>query len=345
MTNNSLLISLRTLTPIWTGGIGGEADRLHATGIIGSLRWWYEAIVRGLGGQVCDPIEHSCLYDKDLPNQGLCDACRVFGTTGWARRFRLIVSEETNLRPVTPWKPKIAASRPSYIDSHGIEKVPKGWFFNSPPLAGSASIKIIATDKQFQTGIVGGLIQFLADWASIGARPQMGFGVVELIHHQDTLELLHHLQSLTAGEIDKTLPSLQNMFFTSVSADTFPTKTFPKKETFNLKYDLRRLFATNNNLRHFIMGEAPQEGEPQGAKVMMSYPYNNDKIIRVWGWIPEEVTKFGVSREKVIQQIHTHLKSRYTVDYWREFNSERDTEGQYSEIKAFLKSLLERRKA
>ncbi len=77
MTNNSLLISLRTLTPIWTGGIGGEAHRLRATGIIGSLCWWYEAIVRGLGGQVCDPAEHSCLYDKDLPNQGLCDAWRV----------------------------------------------------------------------------------------------------------------------------------------------------------------------------------------------------------------------------------------------------------------------------
>ena len=76
-TNNSLLISLRTLTPIWTGGIGGEADRLHAPGIIGSLRWWYEAIVRGLGGQACYPAEHSCLYDKDLLNKGLCDACRV----------------------------------------------------------------------------------------------------------------------------------------------------------------------------------------------------------------------------------------------------------------------------
>lgn len=43
-------IKIKTLTPIWTGGFEpGKMDRIHETGIIGSLRWWYEAIVRGLG--------------------------------------------------------------------------------------------------------------------------------------------------------------------------------------------------------------------------------------------------------------------------------------------------------
>lgn len=40
-------IRLRTLTPLWTGGVDGTCDLLHVTGIMGSLRWWYEAIVRG----------------------------------------------------------------------------------------------------------------------------------------------------------------------------------------------------------------------------------------------------------------------------------------------------------
>jgi CRISPR type III-B/RAMP module RAMP protein Cmr1 len=40
-------IRLKTLTPLWTGGVeAGKVDRVHETGIIGSLRWWYEAIVR-----------------------------------------------------------------------------------------------------------------------------------------------------------------------------------------------------------------------------------------------------------------------------------------------------------
>ncbi|MGQ9833224.1 MAG: type III-B CRISPR module RAMP protein Cmr1, partial [Candidatus Villigracilaceae bacterium] len=37
-------IQLKTLTPLWTGGIDGTTDRLHETGLIGSLRWWYEAL-------------------------------------------------------------------------------------------------------------------------------------------------------------------------------------------------------------------------------------------------------------------------------------------------------------
>ena len=48
-------LKIKTLTPIWTGGVEGKCDRLHETGIIGSMRWWYEAIVRGLGGYACDP--------------------------------------------------------------------------------------------------------------------------------------------------------------------------------------------------------------------------------------------------------------------------------------------------
>ena len=45
-----LTIELKTLTPLWTGGVDKTCDRLHETGLIGSLRWWYEALVRGLGG-------------------------------------------------------------------------------------------------------------------------------------------------------------------------------------------------------------------------------------------------------------------------------------------------------
>lgn len=184
MTNNSLLISLRTLTPIWTGGIGGEADRLHATGIMGSLRWWYEAIVHGLGGQACDPTEHSCLYDKDLPNQGLCDVCRVFGTTGWARRFRLIVADETRLRPENPPILKVTASR-NYKDRSGKTITPT-WHLKSAARNGNTDVKLITTDQQFPIEIIAGLVQFLADWATIGAKPQMGFGIVEVSPYQDT---------------------------------------------------------------------------------------------------------------------------------------------------------------
>lgn len=105
-------IKIQTLTPLWTGGVqAGKVDRIHESGILGSLRWWYEAIVRGLGGQVCDPSQAECAFHEEnfdeekylkstapdkrqqLRDAGLCDVCQVFGATGWKRRFRLIILE------------------------------------------------------------------------------------------------------------------------------------------------------------------------------------------------------------------------------------------------------------
>lgn len=96
-------IKLKTLTPIWTGGVTtGRMDRIHETGLIGSLRWWYEATVRGLYGDVCDPTsdkpEDRCQFDAKTYEKtknvedglaGVCPVCRLFGCTGWKRRFEL----------------------------------------------------------------------------------------------------------------------------------------------------------------------------------------------------------------------------------------------------------------
>jgi len=84
-------IKLKTLTPLWTGGAAGKCDRIHTTGIMGSLRWWYEALVRGFGGYACDPGSGGCTYDSKKGQSSICLACQLFGCTGYARRFRLVV--------------------------------------------------------------------------------------------------------------------------------------------------------------------------------------------------------------------------------------------------------------
>ncbi len=86
-----MTIQLRTLTPIWTGGVDQKPDRLHETGLIGSLRWWYEALVRGLGGYACDPTS-SADRCPDLDGKH-CVACELFGCTGWGRKFKLVVED------------------------------------------------------------------------------------------------------------------------------------------------------------------------------------------------------------------------------------------------------------
>ena len=76
---------MKALTDIWTGDSEGKPHRLIATGLLGSVRWWFEVLVRGLGGSACDPTETKCR------DQRHCVVCELFGCTGWARKFRFDV--------------------------------------------------------------------------------------------------------------------------------------------------------------------------------------------------------------------------------------------------------------
>jgi CRISPR-associated protein Cmr1 len=86
---------LKALTDIWTGDVKRQGNRLIATGLLGSIRWWFEVLVRGLGGKACDPTvkEVRCpAKDKAPDDPGHhCVVCELFGCTGWARKFRFEV--------------------------------------------------------------------------------------------------------------------------------------------------------------------------------------------------------------------------------------------------------------
>lgn len=83
-------VKIKPLTPLWTGDAERKLSTLRETGIIGSLRWWYEALIRGLGETACDPTNSK----EKCNGENHCDACELFGCTGWARKFRLEVSWE-----------------------------------------------------------------------------------------------------------------------------------------------------------------------------------------------------------------------------------------------------------
>lgn len=72
----------KALTDLWTGSVDGKHDRLITTGLLGSIRWWFEILVRGLGGSACDPTDTKC------EDRNHCVVCELFGCTGWARKFR-----------------------------------------------------------------------------------------------------------------------------------------------------------------------------------------------------------------------------------------------------------------
>jgi len=179
-----LTLKLQTLTPLWTGGLDGKMEHIHAAGLIGSLRWWYEALVRGLGGQACDPTDHStehaCNFDAGqyekaagLPQRarlraaGLCDACQFFGATGWRRRFRL---DAMMGQGAAAWP----GDQPINLRPHDRTR---GWYLQ-PGWMGELALTLIGEEQAI--GQVAALLLFLEQWGGLGAKQQFGYGAFRL---------------------------------------------------------------------------------------------------------------------------------------------------------------------
>ena len=87
MQKNTLKVNV--LTPVWTGNADMMPNGLKMSGIIGSMRYIFESLIRREGGHTCDITgdpKKRCNYEKD---KNICPACAVFGCTGWARTFKI----------------------------------------------------------------------------------------------------------------------------------------------------------------------------------------------------------------------------------------------------------------
>jgi len=213
-------LHIKTLTPLWTGGVNGKADRIYESGILGSLRWWYEAIVRGLGGTACDPSQDdTCRFDagqynksqagnerQRLRDAGLCDVCQVFGATGWKRRFRLEVTED-HTQPIWTEPDKMLNVRPPNRS--------RGWYL-PPGRMGRFSIKIISDSET--VSLLTACMLFLEKYGSIGAKPQLGYGFFQILNSSEIQEKAEHWEWGKISEsrqYNAILPNLNNFLFFS----------------------------------------------------------------------------------------------------------------------------------
>ena len=201
---SELTIRLRTLTPLWTGGVVTLVDRLHETGVLGGLRWWYEAIVRGVDGYACDPTSEDawerCSFDTEayartLAQTGdveqavkagiqgkVCAACYLFGCTGWRRRFRLEMVDG----PKVPLhlRSTIAANA-SWFDLilAGKEKrykVKDHRVFYWPDYRPALRLRMEGYGAEYALSQLAMLLGFVESHAGLGAKLQHGFGQVSL---------------------------------------------------------------------------------------------------------------------------------------------------------------------
>lgn len=178
---------IKPLTPIFTGGIDGKCDRLHETGIIGSMRWWFEAIIRGMGGYACDPTESKNKCPDE--NGNYCDACKIFGSTGLKRVFRLDILNDGPTNTASDFQIKVVKEYQK--ETADIIKTfnHRGWFFKPGIINDSLQMQIYYPTRPIgKLGIdaneAGQLIllplKLMADWGGLAVKNQQGYGVFNL---------------------------------------------------------------------------------------------------------------------------------------------------------------------
>jgi CRISPR-associated protein Cmr1 len=207
--------TLHTNTPLWTGGVAkGEMERIHEAGLLGSLRWWYEVIVRGLGGDACDPTSDNRCPRHD---NSLCDVCRLFGATGRSRRFRLRMQDGTRVFN--------SANIPLPSGHQPRNNRLGGWFFPAQAQTGSElKLTITPLSANSHTHLLAVPLALIDRHAALGAKVSNGQGVVRIKPNDaDRINvskaLLDQLLSqLSAGTADSNgLPDLRDFFFAKLT--------------------------------------------------------------------------------------------------------------------------------
>ena len=167
-------IQLKIRTPLWTGDIDSKSYLLQSSGIIGSLRWWTEVILRGMGKFACDPVgDDRCPKERRADSKKInlyCLACLIFGATGTRRLFRLELNGGR----------KVFDGGSLNIRPDGRNR---GWYLGSG-LVGDIELNIVPLNSDFNKSLILLPLTIAAKWGGIGAKTQHGYGVVELVCEQ-----------------------------------------------------------------------------------------------------------------------------------------------------------------
>ncbi len=209
-------IHIKIKTPIWTGNIDQKSELLQSTGIMGSFRWWTEAILRGIGKYVCDPTREEGCPKEDKNKKYYCSACLIFGATGIRRTFRVYID-----------------GGKSTFSGSAINIKPsrrkRGWYLGSG-IVGEMYLEITSLDRDFDESLVLLPLVIASNWGGIGAKTQHGYGVVKVENYpeisfkkfKNAIEKLtneNRLSKLGIGLQQKdndALPNLKEMFFAKI---------------------------------------------------------------------------------------------------------------------------------
>lgn len=224
------IVKIKLLTPIWTGDENRKCTTLRETGILGSLRWWYEALIRSLGGYACDPTNTNC------NNKDHCNACELFGCTGWARKFRIELSfdqtssSEPDQAETTHFDHEASSQEmrePFNINQDTLfigtrmkrnckyQKRPvTGFFYNKAIVLKFVPLREITQDEWRSLNCI---LQIAEKHGALGARISQGNGVFKIDENNlpDSSEKFKfdNLRKQTNENNSCNLPNLKDFFF------------------------------------------------------------------------------------------------------------------------------------
>lgn len=172
-----ITVKLKPLTPLWTGDANQDpakrGSRVREMGILGSLRWWYEAIIRGLGLYACDPSSGACVYDEKTGLSSICHTCQLFGCTGYGRRFRLVVKGGGDAGQPTEVK-----LRDPGTNNH------RGWRI-PPKVAGPITLAFLPLSPngldRFDKAAICHTLCLIERYGALGAKTSHGQGVIKIM--------------------------------------------------------------------------------------------------------------------------------------------------------------------
>jgi len=324
-------VTFKTLTPLWTGDAERENTGLRETGIIGSLRWWYEALIRGLGGSACDPTNSKC------EGKNRCDACELFGCTGWARKFRLEV-EFINLAVIH--EINIGTREKKFIK--GKEKYLKrnvaGFMSDGAIVLEFIPLRKISSNEW---ALLNKTLEIIANYGGLGAKISQGNGVIEIVENHlpyrgekfEKSELKGKGNNINSPNLDnfsfykfnikskEDVSNLidRNVFWThALDHPNFQDYRENWKKLWNdyhflpISFHIRdaiRHLEGNKNERHAIFGIGGNYAH--GSKVFVSHGYkideNDEKTveIRIWGYDTKDKIKNDIK-----DQLENRLKEK-----------------------------------
>ncbi len=213
-------VSLKTLTPLWMGDIDRDSAAAKESGLIGSLRFWYEGILRSYGYSVCDPTDHES-------ECGSCQACDLFGSTGQARKFRLEISGLGTTPVFFKASRGVAVSSGNWLwnifggEQTGGRKVrgPRGevsYQFGTRALWSDAPFDLTVYPRREGRGETLDLLALTLREATrkgaIGAKTQYGFGQVRVIstNHAGAPVSLEDLAEKGRARLERTAPGVSS---------------------------------------------------------------------------------------------------------------------------------------